>query len=186
MPTWSAASQTAAYAVPPRWRLVLTEGFVLELYGVQLAGRSTVRATVLAKRAARSAVNPHWTRSERVASAGWATSGMRASGRSCTFTGLGLKQLPLLLGYAYQVTSRCGWNRTTKVRLMRPASSKERSGCGGASCTRDLRRMKPMSYCCSTPRRPRRDSFSNWTQSSESHGAREASSPKGSEPARRK
>jgi hypothetical protein len=52
--------------------------------------------------------------------------------------------------------------------------------------TYDLQRMKLTSYYCSTPRRPRRDSLSNWTQSSESHGAREASSAKRSEPARRK
>ena len=40
---------------------------------------------------------------------------------------------------------------------MRPGSSKERSanvcGRGGAICTRDLRRMRPTSYYCSTPQR---------------------------------
>jgi hypothetical protein len=165
---------------------------------------------------------------------------MSASGRSRTFTGLGLKQLPLLVGL--RLRGRYGWNRTTRVWLMRPASSKERSvllrryelhvrpsaheadellllhsaivisSCphvmrGAAATSRvdspgftpagragacrparqhDLQRMKLTSYYCSTPRRPRRDSLSNWTQSSESHGAREASSAKRSEPARRK
>jgi hypothetical protein len=61
---------------------------------------------------------------------------------------------PLPLGYISQVlqSSRCGWNRTTMVRRMRPASSKERSDCGGTICTCDLRRMRPTSYYCSTPR----------------------------------
>ncbi len=36
-----------------------------------------------------------------------------------------LKRLPLLLGYA--CVGRCGWSRTTAVRLMKPTSSKERS-----------------------------------------------------------
>jgi hypothetical protein len=69
---------------------------------------------------------------------------------------LGLKQLPLLIGL--RLRSRCGWNRTTMVELMKLASSKERSDCGGTSCTCDLRRMRPTSYYCSTPRCPRRDS----------------------------
>src|SRR5687768_2418233 len=81
---------------------------------------------------------------------------MSASGRSRTFTGLGLKQLPLLVGL--RLRGRYGWNRTTMVWLMRPASSKERSVCcGGTICTYDLQRMKLTSYYCSTPRRPRRD-----------------------------
>ena len=45
---------------PTRYTLLALAGppgVALELYEVQLAGRSTVRATVLAKRAARSAVN---------------------------------------------------------------------------------------------------------------------------------
>ena len=80
---------------------------------------------------------------------------------------MGLSQLPLLLGYACDGSLRMESNhhgRAYETRLLQG--------------TQRLRRETI------TPRRPRRDSLSNWTQSGESRCSR-SEAARNSEPARR-